>query len=212
MEMRITRYFGLDNLLVCGSIQSMKVVKTWPKVLTEKSFKKRIYSYWQFWLLVLVLALGAWQASVHIEEWGNEARERVLEAWEDAWVAERQAKSMAIKAAYEQDTYGGATPQETWQMFIKALEAGDTDLAAKYFIVEKQEEMSEVFEAGSKNGGITVFLNDVKRIESGQYYKDSTDRFLFFVIGTDGKWDGVVELTYDLVRNKQSNIWKIYDL
>jgi len=190
----------------------MKPLKQYPKALMQKSFARRIYSYWQFWLLVLVLAFGAWQASVHIDAWGDSARERVLEAWEDAWVAKRQAQDLAIKAAYELDTYGGTTPQETWSMFIQALEAGDTDLAAKYFIVEKQKEMLETFAVGIKNGGVDVFLNDVKRIDNGSFYKGSNERFLFTVVGAEGKWKGVVELTYDLVLNKQSNIWKIYDL
>ncbi len=38
------------------------------------------------------------------------------------------------------DTYGGKTPQETLDMFISAVEAGDYELASKYFVTEKQEE------------------------------------------------------------------------
>lgn len=41
------------------------------------------------------------------------------------------------------DTYGGKTPQETLQMFIAAAEAGDYELASKYFVVEKQMKWKE---------------------------------------------------------------------
>lgn len=34
---------------------------------------------------------------------------------------------------YREDTYGGATPEETLRLFIDALQKGDTELAAKYF-------------------------------------------------------------------------------
>ena len=38
------------------------------------------------------------------------------------------------------DTIGGNTPQETLEMFIAAVEAGDYELASKYFVAEKQGE------------------------------------------------------------------------
>lgn len=37
------------------------------------------------------------------------------------------------------DTYGGKTPQETLQMYIDAVSAGDYDLASKYFVEDKRE-------------------------------------------------------------------------
>lgn len=46
----------------------------------------------------------------------------------------------ALLAPYKQDTYGGKTPEETWDMFLAALNKGDLDLASKYFRVPSQEE------------------------------------------------------------------------
>ena len=45
-----------------------------------------------------------------------------------------------VKDQYKQDQYGGATPEETLQMFIKAFKARDLTLASKYFVPEKQAE------------------------------------------------------------------------
>ena len=186
----------------------MKNLTQLPKILTKQRFKKPVYAYWQFWLLVFVLSLGAWQASIYIEQWGDGARERAMDAWMDNWIAQREAKDLAIKAAYEADTYGGKTPQETWDMFIQALEAGDTDLAAKYFIVEKQEEMKKAFATGSENGAIELFLKYADAIVEGDYYENNLDEFEYRTSDV-GNGPGMVFL---LVRNKQTNIWKIYDL
>ncbi|MBI4130673.1 hypothetical protein HY468_05120, partial [Candidatus Roizmanbacteria bacterium] len=39
-----------------------------------------------------------------------------------------------LEDEYRNDTYGGATPEETLALFIAALEAGDIELASKYFL------------------------------------------------------------------------------
>lgn len=50
------------------------------------------------------------------------------------------------------DTIGGNTPQETLEMFITAVEAGDYELASKYFVVEKQkEELRSLYESPKEN-------------------------------------------------------------
>ncbi|MFA6416121.1 MAG: hypothetical protein WCW56_01400 [Candidatus Paceibacterota bacterium] len=57
------------------------------------------------------------------------------------WQQQRYIASVEVlKAEYKNDTYGGATPEETLQLFIKAFQAGDLELASKYFIIEKQAE------------------------------------------------------------------------
>ena len=57
------------------------------------------------------------------------------------WSQQRYIASVEVlKAEYKNDTYGGATPEETLQMFIKAFQAGDLELASKYFVAEKQGE------------------------------------------------------------------------
>jgi hypothetical protein len=48
-----------------------------------------------------------------------------------------------LEKQYADDPYGGDTPEETLRLFIEALKAGDTDLAAKYFILDKQEQWTE---------------------------------------------------------------------
>src|SRR3989344_2339975 len=55
------------------------------------------------------------------------------------------------EAQYENDTYGGTTPEETLALFIDALKKGDIDLASKYFEVDERE----------------TWLNNLRRIQEG---------------------------------------------
>ncbi len=68
-----------------------------------------------------------------------------------------------LKKEYQKDTYGGSTPKETLQLFINALKAGNTELAAKYFIVEKQQQMAEQFKVGKENNELQVKINQLEK-------------------------------------------------
>lgn len=131
----------------------------------------------------------------------------------EAFYEHMEQKREGLVKAYKNDTVGGETPQETWDMFIGALEAGDTEQASKYFVVEKQEEMKKQFDAGRENGAIDEFLESyVPRIKEGDYFENDKTKYRFVVIGTEGRWDGVVEFTYDLVLNEYTDVWKIESL
>jgi len=123
------------------------------------------------------------------------------------YMAEQEKLAKELEDKYKNDFDGGATPQETWAMFVKALEAGDTDLASKYFLVEKQEEVKNDFSVGKKNGAIPYFLNDFKLIISEAMYSNG-QMFEFY---TD-EIDGGPGFIYTLVLNPYTNIWKIKDL
>jgi len=106
------------------------------------------------------------------------------------------------------DTQGGNTPEETWNMFIAALESGDVAEASGYFVVGKQEEMRKQFEAGMENGAVDAFLNeDVSRITGSEYY-ESGKTFEFY---TDEINNGP-GFVYVLVLNEYTDVWKIESL
>ena len=111
----------------------------------------------------------------------------------------------AILEARRADTYGGDTPQETLDLFIAALEKGDTDMAAKYFVVYKQEEMRGRFEAAD-DGYAQLILSDLSEIEGSTKY--GVDKIEYYTLGKDG----VIEFTYTLVHDPESNIWKLESL
>ena len=47
---------------------------------------------------------------------------------------------------YKQDTFGGKTPQETYEMFVSALKTRNIELASKYFVLSKQSEKLKDFQ------------------------------------------------------------------
>lgn len=69
----------------------------------------------------------------------------------------------ALEAPYRNDTYGGKTPEETFDMFLDALEKGDLELASKYFIVRKQDEYKKRLEKMRSDGTLEKQIQEWKR-------------------------------------------------
>ena len=69
----------------------------------------------------------------------------VVQYWRNKTSPEYQATEYFkdLEKQYVEDTYGGSTPEETLRLFIDALKKGDTDLAARYFLIEDQEQWRE---------------------------------------------------------------------
>jgi hypothetical protein len=80
------------------------------------------------WIVVFILA-----ALAAFVIWGLLKSGPWLKKFQD-WRLARQ-----LEAPYRNDKYGGETPEETFDMFIAALEKGDVELASKYFKLDKQE-------------------------------------------------------------------------
>ena len=99
------------------------------------------------------------------------------------------------------DTYGGKTPQETLEMFIKAVEAGDYELASRYFVVEKQEEWKENLINIKDAKKFNTFLDPLKETKKykGSY---SNDKKIFVV-------HEPILVEYVLY---PSNLWKINEI
>lgn len=115
------------------------------------------------------------------------------------------AEFEAVEEMYRTDNNGGGTPEETLDLFVAALEAGDAGLAASYFVPEKRGEMEKQFEAGFKSGGVKLFLEDVKKVNDGILVGD--DRFQFVV-----SENNQALFTYSLIKNPHSQKWLIESL
>jgi hypothetical protein len=109
-------------------------------------------------------------------------------------------KSWQIKRAYEKmnepyynDTYGGKTPEETYDLFIDALKKGDVELASKYFVVEKQDDWLETLRKFEETGELTGLINEL------EYGKTVWKK-------VDTNKDDVVSFQYDTTLNKDSVI------
>lgn len=100
-------------------------------------------SGWKFWKKVLMWAAVATIVVVgllalvgnYLDEIGQWMRDRQAARYEQAlqkYVSEE-------KARYAADKDGGATPEETIDLFIAALTAGNIEQASRYYVLEKQE-------------------------------------------------------------------------
>jgi hypothetical protein len=161
-------------------------------------------------VLAALLVIGSYVGSLYYRANVNPNAE--IEANGAAWLAQEYANGAKINALEKLDTYGGVTPQETWKLFVTALEAGDTDLAAKYFVVEKQEEMKKGLALAKSNGVLETFLADFKTIEHENMSANGKE---FTYITKPVKVEGIpnaMPYNYSLRFNANANLWKIYEL
>ncbi|MAJ97034.1 hypothetical protein CL644_02385 [bacterium] len=173
------------------------------------NFIRTLYKQWWFW--VVIIPVGAWlvyQAYIYYYSWKVNAPYRAQYTQALAEYAGYEAELIALRAQYAADFDGGKTPEETWDLFVTALKEGDTDQAAKYFIVEEQKEMLKNFEIGKKSGALNSFLNeDLPLIKGGTMYPNG-ERFEFYT----GSIDNGPGFVFMLVKNPITGVWKIEDL
>lgn len=95
--------------------------------------KKAVLKTWLRVVLALVAGFLVFFGVTTFKDW--EYRRGLDESRQayDEWQEDFYQRALA-------DTVGGKTPQDTLRMYIEAVEKGDYELAAKYFILEKQEE------------------------------------------------------------------------
>ena len=111
-----------------------------------------------------------------------------------------------LQKAYKNDTYGGSTPEETLELFKKALEKGDVELASKYFVIEKQKQEINNFKTSKASNTLSFFIDDLNKPRVGIQLSGSTYRFRV------SAYDEDPELTFDLSFNLVSGKWKIESL
>src|SRR3990167_3974793 len=68
-----------------------------------------------------------------------------------------------IEKQYAEDSYGGDTPEETLALFISALKVGDTNLAAKYFVLDAQVQWREDLAVMKEKGFLVEMVKDLNK-------------------------------------------------
>lgn len=111
----------------------------------------------------------------------------------------------ALEKKIKEDVYGGETPEETLRLFIDALKAGDTDLAAKYFVVEKQEEQKQYLQEIKQQDNFRMAITDLVKLKLS---KQTEGEAFYTAVGSSG----VVELQVIFSKNLATKKWKILEL
>ncbi len=110
-----------------------------------------------------------------------------------------------LEKQYAEDPYGGNTPEETLRLFIDALKKGDTDLAAKYFVLDKQEQWREELAKIKDKGLLNEMVKDLERLKKTKQTEEET----FYTLADSNK---VVLIEMILDKNQMSSKWKISEL
>jgi len=117
------------------------------------------------------------------------------------------AEFEALEEAYRMDTNGGETPEETLDLFVEALEAGDAGLAASYFVPEKRGEMEKTVKNWIRNNRVEFIVSLLNKIVFDQ--KEIKDgRYLVEAVNDDKE----VELSVTFFKNPNSQKWLIESL
>ncbi len=82
-----------------------------------------------------------------------------------------------LEKMYAEDPYGGETPEETLRLFIEALKRGDTELAAKYFVLDKQEQWREDLARLQQKNLLQEMIQDLEKAERGRDLYEDAARF-----------------------------------
>jgi hypothetical protein len=120
------------------------------------------------WIVVFILAVLA-----AFIIWGMLQAGPWIRKFQD-WRAARALQNQ-LEKLYRNDKYGGKTPEETFDMFIAALEKGDVELASKYFVLEKQESWLKTLREYKKEGLISNFVVELKETKIGWERKETSD-------------------------------------
>ena len=115
--------------------------------------------------LALALFVGITALGIY---WPNIQEYRYkLEA--ERFKKEVDAEKKRIADLEKADTFGGKTPEETFDMFLDALKKNDADLAAKYYDVRVQEDaLNNLKKELSEKGNLGMSLAYFEDVRKGE--------------------------------------------
>lgn len=164
-------------------------------------------------VLILAVLVGVWLVSQWTPLFNSEAR---------------KIKKLAeeLERPYREDKYGGKTPEETYDLFISALKAGNIELASKYFEPDAQDDWKETLNKLKRDEEVLSLIRELeyartvwKKVPKNN---DSIAVFQYETALTDNstleyegqKLDfpaGTYTNTTEFHKNT-NNIWKLYVL
>lgn len=124
------------------------------------------------------------------------------------WQKKTDAFQAALEQPYKEDTYGGKTPEETWTMYISALEKKDFDLAVKYFALSSQQREQKYLNEVNDKGGLDKWVTELKTLEKGSQQSDSS-RPLYWYKYYNEEFKDYFSGQVLFYQNPYTKVWKI---
>lgn len=160
----------------------------------KASYKKFVIGF----LAIIVVAVAA-----HLI-WTNFFKYDINEVYKEA-----EAKYVEAMTA---DIYGGKTPKETLDLFVKALKAGDVELASKYFLLDEnaiREQWVLRLTSIKDRDLLAEMANDIEKFAKPDLQNKIDENDYKFVLYAN---DGNVGARINMQFNKYSQLWKIESL
>ena len=153
---------------------------------------KLIIKYVLVFIAIIILAIGVFYA-VQYFRWRKSIDYLALE----------YAKH--LENQYKNDAYGGFTPEETLRLFIEALKNDDVELAAKYFVIEKQDERQRTLTNWSNLNKLSTIIATLEKAGNGKEIFPGN-----YELSVANK-NNEAEFIIDLRKNEFTEKWKLED-
>ncbi len=114
---------------------------------------------------------------------------------------------------YREDTYGGKTPEETWALFLTALEKRDVELASKYFEVEHRDEKKSFLLEEKNIDNLDLFIKQVSselKLDTANPSSNLSARYFYNT--RDEKTKKIYKNLVVFRQNPLTKVWKISTL
>ncbi len=114
-----------------------------------------------------------------------------------------------MRKPYEEDIYGGKTPEETWSMFLDALKKGDIDLASKYYDVEHQGEAKKWLENLKKENKIEQSIKEMEKLRKSENQPLSQEKVYYSYDFFNNEYKQILTGRVVFYLNPYTKVWKI---
>ncbi|TSC91551.1 MAG: hypothetical protein CEN90_349 [Parcubacteria group bacterium Licking1014_17] len=104
------------------------------------------------------------------------------------------------------DIIGGATPEETYDLFMDALKSKDFKLASRYFVTSKQESWEKTFIASEDKGITDKLIAEFEKARAGWLLKKEDDKSATYIYKVSS------DISVNIIFVKGDKIWKIDNL
>lgn len=132
------------------------------------------------------------------------------QAWQGyKWQKQTDKFQAALEQPYKEDTHGGKTPEETWDMFLDALKKGDIELASKYYDVGHQEKGKERIIKLKQENKFDQWLNNLETLKKDPQQPPSKDRLYYSYKYFDAEFKEDLWSSIVFYQNPYTKVWKI---
>lgn len=166
------------------------------RVLSQKRFLK-------FAAVLVAFFVAAFTLAVFVGGF------KPIQSWQQYWTTRQIMREAREREEFEKnDIYGGRTPEETYQLFLQALEKQDIELASKYFVRERQAEIKQRLTRIRENGKWQLMYNDLSGLNAEIRYKSVHESW--HEVEVLNKAGGLIA-AFRVEKYSHGNLWKLIE-